>query len=134
VSLLTYLRYRFARPHHRLTEQEQWIASPAFLQSYEWKVVRYQALKRNNGRCELCGRGKHDGAVLNVDHILPRRLFPQLALNLYNLQVLDSDCNTGKSNWDHTDWRKPKRLPLRLWFSIRCKRLFFPSRRNTRYR
>lgn len=42
---------------------------------------------------------------MNVDHIKPRRLFPWLALELKNLQVLCHDCNHGKGNWDQTDWR-----------------------------
>ena len=43
---------------------------------------------------------------MNVDHIKPRRLFPDLALSLDNLQVLCHECNHGKGNWDMTDWRE----------------------------
>jgi len=42
---------------------------------------------------------------MNVDHIKPRRLFPHLALDLRNLQVLCEDCNHGSANWSMTDWR-----------------------------
>ena len=42
---------------------------------------------------------------MNVDHIKPRRLYPGLALEKSNLQVLCADCNHGKGNWDQTDWR-----------------------------
>ena len=68
------------------------IASDAFLQTQEWSLLRYQALRANDGRCELCGRGKHQDVWLNVDHVKPRRTHPHLALSLSNLQVL---CNQG---------------------------------------
>lgn len=81
---------------------------PEFYSSPEWKRVRYEALKRSHGRCECCGAGPAQGAVLNVDHINPRRKFPQMALDLDNLQVLCAACNQGKGNWDRTDWRSPE--------------------------
>lgn len=77
-----------------------------FYESREWRELRYSALLRNDGKCELCGAGKHDGIRLHVDHIKPRSLFPDLALSASNLQVLCEDCNLGKSNKDDTDWRK----------------------------
>ena len=33
------------------------------------------------------------------------KLFPQLALDVDNLQILCHECNHGKGNWDMTDWR-----------------------------
>jgi hypothetical protein len=81
------------------------VISNDFLRSYEWRKVRYEALKNNNGTCELCGRGKPHGVLLHVDHIKPRRTHPHLALELSNLQVLCEECNHGKGNWDDTDWR-----------------------------
>jgi 5-methylcytosine-specific restriction endonuclease McrA len=80
-------------------------ASDAFLESYEWRRVRMQALKRYGPRCQCCGATPADGAVMNVDHIKPRRLFPALALDIENLQILCHECNHGKGNWDMTDWR-----------------------------
>ena len=35
-----------------------------FLQSYEWRAVRMQALERDGGRCNLCGKTAHDGVVI----------------------------------------------------------------------
>ena len=40
-----------------------------------------------------------------VDHILPRKKFPKLAMDINNLQVLCRDCNMGKSDDDYTDFR-----------------------------
>lgn len=77
-----------------------------FYESREWREVRYQALVKNDGKCECCGSGKHNDRVLHVDHILPRSLFPDRDLDVTNLQVLCEDCNLGKSNKDVTDWRE----------------------------
>lgn len=76
-----------------------------FYDTPEWQALRYKALRLNNGKCELCGHGKRDGAKLHVDHIKPRSLHPELELELSNLQVLCEPCNLGKSNKDDTDWR-----------------------------
>jgi 5-methylcytosine-specific restriction endonuclease McrA len=40
-----------------------------------------------------------------MDHIKPRAKYPHLALDIRNLQPMCSDENTGKGNWDSTDWR-----------------------------
>lgn len=76
-----------------------------FLLSWEWKQVRYEVLKSSRGVCLLCGRGRAEGAILQVDHIKPRRTHPHLALDINNLQVLCSACNQGKGSRDATDWR-----------------------------
>lgn len=83
-------------------------ASDAFLQSFEWRRVRMQALKKYGAKCQCCGATPANGAVMNVDHVKPRKLFPELALTLENLQVLCADCNHGNGNWDMTDWRAPQ--------------------------
>jgi len=80
-------------------------ATDDFLATYEWRRVRMEAIKRYGSRCQCCGASPATGAVINVDHIKPRRIFPHLALSLDNLQVLCHDCNHGKGNWDMTDWR-----------------------------
>jgi 5-methylcytosine-specific restriction endonuclease McrA len=82
-------------------------ASDAFLSTYEWRKARMTALKRYGPRCMCCGASPATGAVMNVDHIKPRKLFPHLALDVGNLQILCGPCNHGKGNWDMTDWRGP---------------------------
>lgn len=82
------------------------VSSDAFLATFEWRRVRMEALKKYGPRCMCCGATPSDGAVMNVDHIKPRKLFPDLALDINNLQILCHDCNHGKGNWDQTDWRK----------------------------
>lgn len=81
--------------------------SEAFLQSKAWKRLRLEAFNTYGRRCQCCGATPATGAVLNVDHIKPRRLFPDLALRLDNVQVLCGDCNEGKGNWCMRDYREP---------------------------
>lgn len=77
----------------------------AFYDSEEWRRLRYQVLRRDGGRCALCGATSKDGVRLHVDHIKPRSLFRELELDPNNLQVLCEGCNLGKGNTDEIDWR-----------------------------
>ena len=79
-----------------------------FYRSKEWADLRYATLAKNDGRCELCGRSKHDGTVLHVDHIKSVRDFPHLKADPANLQVLCATCNWGKGNRNDEDWREPR--------------------------
>lgn len=81
------------------------VVSNEFLQTYEWRVLRMQALKKYGAVCMCCGASPKTGAVMNVDHIKPRRFYPELALDLNNTQILCNPCNHGKGSWDQTDWR-----------------------------
>lgn len=93
----------------KLAKGDNWsskrIASDDFLRSYEWRKVRMEVLTKYGAKCQCCGASPPN-VVINVDHIKPRRLFPHLALDVNNLQVLCEDCNHGKGNWDQTDWRQ----------------------------
>lgn len=79
--------------------------SDAFLNSYEWRKLRMEVIKKYGARCQCCGATPEDGIKINVDHIKPRRTHPHLALDIRNLQVLCNPCNHGKGNWDNSDWR-----------------------------
>lgn len=78
----------------------------AFYLSNDWRYVRYQALKRSRGVCELCGVAPTPGHPLHVDHIKPRSKYPELEYDISNLQILCDDCNLGKGNRDEIDWRR----------------------------
>src|SRR5258708_15786486 len=66
--------------------------------------LRYQVLKRDGGKCLLCGALAKD-KPMQVDHIIPRS---KGGLNsLENLQTLCFECNVGKNNPDDTDFRLP---------------------------
>lgn len=78
----------------------------AFYLSDEWRTVRYRALVLHGGACQCCGAtAKTSGRPMHVDHVKPRSKYPELQLEINNLQVLCEDCNKGKSAWDETDWR-----------------------------
>src|SRR6185436_15679711 len=78
-----------------------------FLMSYGWRKLRMEVLVERGPTCECCGaNAQRDRVKMNIDHIKPRRLFPELALVKENLQVLCDPCNHGKGNWDQTDWRE----------------------------
>ena len=81
------------------------VASPEFLRSYEWRALRMKVLDKYGPRCMCCGATPEHGVKMHVDHIKPRRKYPELALSFDNLQVLCEECNHGKGNWNETDWR-----------------------------
>lgn len=80
-----------------------------FYESYEWQRIRFQALLKHGNKCLSCNRDNRSGVVLHVDHIKPRSKYPELELDINNLQVLCGDCNLGKSNSYETDFRRPER-------------------------
>jgi len=92
-------------------QRRLFIIGDEFLKSFEWKEVRGKALDRHGSFCMRCGRCRMDKddagepVKITVDHVKPRRHFPELALDVGNLQVLCGDCNIAKGSWDHTDWR-----------------------------
>lgn len=86
--------------------------SDEFLSSYEWRALRMRVLLRCGARCQCCGQSAKDGVVIHVDHIKPRRKYPELALVESNLQVLCEVCNHGKGNWDETNWSEPQTVEL----------------------
>lgn len=87
------------------------VAQLDFLQSYEWRALRMRVLSKRGAVCECCGSSPKDGIRINVDHIKPRKLYPELALEEANLQVLCDVCNHGKGNWNQTDWRADPMRP-----------------------
>lgn len=76
-----------------------------FYSSREWRTIRYMALNHYGNTCMACGVSPKQGAIIHVDHIKPRSVFPELSLDFSNLQILCEDCNIGKSNKSKTDWR-----------------------------
>lgn len=76
-----------------------------FYKSKAWLELRYQILREQEHVCALCGQERSANLSLHVDHIKPRSKHPELELDKHNLQILCEDCNLGKSNKYHDDWR-----------------------------
>lgn len=79
--------------------------SKVFYNLPEWQRLRYSAIEKYGNKCNACGRSPKDGVIIHVDHIKPRSISPELALDIDNLQILCEQCNLGKSNKFDTDWR-----------------------------
>lgn len=76
-----------------------------FYRTTQWLRLRTKAFERYGNKCACCGATPDTGAILHVDHIKPRSKYPQLALELTNLQILCEACNIGKLNLSETQWR-----------------------------
>lgn len=74
----------------------------SFYARADWLALRYKAFVILGRLCCLCGASS---GPMHVDHIKPVSLYPELSLDIKNLQILCGDCNLGKSNKDQTDWR-----------------------------
>lgn len=81
------------------------VAPAVFYQSREWRRLRLKALEIHGSRCLCCGASPQTGAELHVDHVRPRSTYPELALDIENLQVLCKECNLGKGADGEQDWR-----------------------------
>jgi 5-methylcytosine-specific restriction endonuclease McrA len=66
----------------------------SFYSSAEWRTARRAALKRDRYRCVICRADVAKLGTSRVDHILPRKRFPRLALSLSNLRTLCARCDT----------------------------------------
>ena len=58
--------------------------------------LRYDILRRDNFRCQLCGATAQEGAKLHVDHIVPVAKGGRTISS--NLRTLCDRCNMGKSD------------------------------------
>jgi len=67
--------------------------SNRIIKTKRWKSVRYLAKKRDGFKCVQCGAVGR----LEVDHIKPVRLAPELAYDLNNLQTLCPSCHSKKT-------------------------------------
>ena len=64
--------------------------------SPEWLRLRVVALARAGWRCCLCGESVGRKGQARVDHIVPVRENPRLALEPTNLRVLCTRCDAAR--------------------------------------
>jgi 5-methylcytosine-specific restriction endonuclease McrA len=73
-------------------------SSGGFLLSDAWRALRIQAIEKYGFICLCCGKENSRQHPINIDHIKPRKFYPELALNIENLQPLCGTCNKRKGN------------------------------------
>jgi hypothetical protein len=72
-----------------------------FYNSSNWRNIRLMVFDMYGNKCLKCGNED----FLEVDHIKPRSLYPELELDINNLQILCKSCNIKKSNKNEIDYR-----------------------------
>jgi len=83
-----------------------------FYSSNAWRRLKAEVFRKYEATCMCCGASRESGEQIQVDHILPRSLHPNLALDISNCQLLCGPCNRLKSNTDTKDWRTEEELTL----------------------
>ena len=78
-----------------------------FYDSEEWIKLRKQVVKLYGCQCMKCGI---KNVEVHADHIKPRSIYPNLELDIHNLQILCKSCNKDKSNKNEIDYRKEAHL------------------------
>jgi 5-methylcytosine-specific restriction protein A len=67
-----------------------------FYSSAEWRLIREKVIKKQGKVCQECRQTIRNVFDITVDHIRPRSIYPEDALNLDNLRVLCRSCNSKK--------------------------------------
>ncbi len=86
--------------HGRLPSLE-----PVPLPKAQWSALKDRVYATYGRICMRCGYAPKNKRHINVDHIKPRKYFPELALEFDNMQVLCGTCNRKKGNGCATDYR-----------------------------
>lgn len=68
--------------------------------------IRSEVLKKYGNTCAACRRVIKRQSHFHVDHIKPRKYYPELAYLVSNLQLLCAKCNRHKHAYDGDDWRE----------------------------
>ena len=87
----------------------------AFYNSKPWQITRLKVKKRDNNLCVSCLRQHRLKRADVVDHIKPYEHFPELALDMENLQCLCHRCHQAKTAEDKKRYAhlKPQHEPIK---------------------
>lgn len=77
----------------KIPEHRRFIAQQRRLMS---DSLRYDVMRRDGFRCQLCGATAQNGIILHVDHIIPVSKGGKTEMS--NLRTLCERCNLGKSD------------------------------------
>lgn len=69
----------------------------AFYHSAPWRALSADLRRQSIWTCAVCGRTKDQKSNLVVDHIIPLKVEPSLALDRKNLWVLCKQCHFWKT-------------------------------------
>lgn len=102
-------KYRELRESYKIEAfgTERRTKEKRFYVSKAWRELRIAVIVINRKQygkptCVLCNA---TSCEMHVDHIKPRSKYPELELDLDNLQLLCKECNLGKSDHYEEDWR-----------------------------
>lgn len=91
--------------HIRLYVDSHFLETAFDYYSKDFRKLRLEVFTRDGEICGKCGAIPEKGTSLTIDHIKPVSKYPELGLDIDNLQVLCWECNQGKSNKHNTDYR-----------------------------
>ena len=84
-----------------INQQREYRQSKQYQRSLMTNSLRYDILKRDGFRCQICGATAADGVKLHVDHIVPIAKGGKTEPS--NLRTLCDRCNSGKSDKIESD-------------------------------
>jgi 5-methylcytosine-specific restriction endonuclease McrA len=77
-----------------------------------WGAVTKLVRRRDGNRCVICGRGRADGVIIDVDHVQRWTVRPDLVFNPSNLQCL---CRTHHNRKTKAGTRADANRHSRNW-------------------
>jgi uncharacterized protein (TIGR02646 family) len=66
-----------------------------FYSTAAWIKARHKAIARAGFRCQMCGADVRGKGRAHVDHIKPRKAYPELALEPSNLACCCQTCHNS---------------------------------------
>src|SRR5262245_19382627 len=67
-----------------------------FYYSKAWRELRLRALRRARYRCQHCHAHVIQSGGARIDHVIPRKQAPELALQITNVRVLCPRCDNRR--------------------------------------